>query len=150
MNSCDFFQMEKRTNSDYILEEELHTINWQEVDTYPVLFECKEAVDARSLDCFTKALHNKILYGMQQYAQENAMDTTIKLHSLITIHADKSIRFSIDADSSTLRRIASIKLLKNYIQKGLDSLTIVEPAFKRGIPVTTEFELPIIFMQENE
>src|SRR5690554_7083907 len=73
MSSCDFFQMEKRTSSDLILEEELHTINWQEVDAYPVFQNCKEITDSDPLECFTQALHNKVLHGMRRYAQTNEL-----------------------------------------------------------------------------
>src|SRR5690625_4747705 len=100
MSSCEFFQMEERTASDVILEEELHTINWHEVDTYPVFNDCSTVADSKQLTCFTEALHNKILHGMQRYAMTNELDSVVKLHLLITIDADKNLRFSTELDSS--------------------------------------------------
>lgn len=150
MSSCDFFQMEKRTSSDLILEEELHTINWQEVDAYPVFQNCKEITDSDPLECFTQALHNKVLHGMRRYAQTNELDSPMELDILITIDVDKNLRFTFNSDTIAFKSPIGLSLLRKSIQEGLDSLVVVEPAFKRGIPVTTEFALPIIFTQENE
>lgn len=150
MSSCDFFQMEKRTSSDLILEEELHTINWQEVDAYPVFDDCKETTDSNQLACFTESLHNKVLNGMRRYAQTNELDSLTELDVLITIDVDRNLRFTIHPDSIAFKSPESFSLLRKNIQEGLDSLVVVEPAFKRGIPVTTEFALPIVFTQENE
>lgn len=150
MSSCEFFQMEERTSSDAILEEELHTINWQEVDTYPVFKECSSATESKQLECFTEALHKKILHGMQRYAQTNELDSVVKLNILITIDTNRNLSFTTDVDSLAFHSAASLKRFNKCIQDGLDSLEVVEPSFKRGIPVTTEFALPIIFTQENE
>lgn len=150
MSSCEFFHMEERTASDVILEEELHTINWHEVDSYPVFNECNAVIDSERLACFTESLHTKVLHGMQRFALTNELDSIVKLDLLITIDATKNLRFSAKLDSTAFSSLTNFALLKKYIQEGLDSLVVVEPAFKRGIPVTTEFELPIIFIQENE
>ncbi len=150
MSSCEFFQMERRTSSDLILEEELHTINWQEVDTYPVFLECKESLRSDQLECFTEALHNKVIHGMRRYAQTNELDSLTELDILITIDANRKLKFSTNADTIVFKSSTNFHLFMKYIQEGLDSLVVVEPAFKRGIPVTTEFALPIVFTQENE
>lgn len=150
MSSCDFFRMEKRTSSDLILEEELHSINWQEVDAYPVFQDCKETNDSNQLKCFTEALHNKVINGMRRYAQTNELDSLTELDILITIDVDRSLSFTIHSDTLAFKTASSVEFLRKSIQEGLDSLLVVEPAFKRGIPVTTQFALPIVFTQENE
>src|SRR5699024_12734880 len=120
MSSCEFFQMEERTSSDAILEEELHTINWQEVDTYPVFKECSSATESKRLECFTEALHKKILHGMQRYAQTNELDSVVKLNILITIDTARNLSFTTDVDSLFFTFAVILNLFNISIDVDLD------------------------------
>src|SRR5690625_6035931 len=96
MRRYKMIQMEEHIIIDSILEEEIHTINWQEVDTYPVFKECSSATESKQLECFTEALHKKILHGMQRYAQTNELDSVMKLNILITIDTNRNLSFTTD------------------------------------------------------
>lgn len=147
ISSCGYFQMERRT-SEVILEEEISAIDWEEVDAYPVFSACREVSDTKQLDCFVTTLHNKIAHGVQRYTQEHSSDSLAELNIQITIDKDKKLSFT--ADTIALHSSVNLPDLLANIQKGLDSLQIVEPAFKRGIPVTTKFVLPIRFTHEEQ
>lgn len=149
MSSCEFFQTERLT-SDVILQEELKAIDWHEVDAYPVFLDCKSLSQEEHLQCFVDALHRKVTHSMQRYAYNNPIDNICKLNILIKIDNEKNLHFTISSDSSVYKSEDNFQLLHTYIQEGLDSLQVIEPALKRGIPVTTEFALPVIFAQENE
>lgn len=149
MSSCTFFQMERRT-SDVILEEELQAIEWDEVDVYPMFSNCKTFSKSEQLVCFVSSLHDKITHGLQRFVIENPMDSIKPLNIQITIDKDKELSFTIASDTTLFISSENLLLLSSYLRSGLDSLTVVEPALKRGIPVTTEFILPIHFTYEND
>lgn len=149
MSSCEFFQMERRT-SDVILEEEIQALDWDEVDVYPVFSTCRNLPEAEQLDCFVASLHNKVTHSMQRYAKKHYIDSLTQVNIQITIDKDKKLSFTTDADTVAFKSTTNLQLLLANIQEGLDSLQVIEPALKRGIPVTTKFALPIIFTQENE
>lgn len=148
-SSCEFFQMERRT-SDVILEEEIQALDWNEVDVYPVFSNCQDLQEAEQLDCFVTSLHDKVTHSMQRYAQMHYIDSLTQLDIEITIDKNKNLSFTTDADTIAFKSAENLQLLLTNIQEGLDSLQVTEPALKRGIPVTTKFALPIIFIQENE
>lgn len=149
MSSCGYFQIERRT-SDAILEEEIQAIDWAEVDAYPVFAGCSDLSESEHLNCFVNSLHNKVTHSMQRYAQELHIDSLGQLNIQITIDKDRELSFITDADTVAFKSTENLRLFLLYIQEGLDSLEVVEPAIKRGIPVTTKFALPIHFTYENE
>jgi hypothetical protein len=76
---------------------------------------------------------------------KNSIDETFLV--VIKIQADKQVVLaSIKASDSLLKYIPS---LKKMIKKSIADLPDVYPAIKRGIPVTTQYKLPIRIKLEN-
>ena len=142
LTSCEYFNV-KKTSSEAILEEELQTFNWNDVDEYPSFSLCDSlSVKEDRKGCFQSVLTVHIweyLKGEKLVVSQDINDTIILNFQV----SEKGSLKLLDAkiDSLTLQEIPDINKL---LQQSLDSLPKIFPAIKRGQQVTTEFKLPII------
>lgn len=141
-NSCQYFENQVPSEK-YLLQKELKSINWNEVDEFPSLVDCdKIEYKTQRQQCFFEI--------MTQIIQEKLrLDTlpilypeldTIKLK--VTVFPNSSIRFKpqipkdLTADDT--------QIIDSIIKVRLVGFPKVNPAIKRGIPVKTQFILPVI------
>lgn len=140
--SCQFFETEK-VSSEQIYEEEIHAINWTEVDTYPSFSNCENSFDKQAQrDCFINTI-NKHLF--ESISQENMLASSeLSDTLLVDFEISKDGRLSILNISidSVLKK--DFPQLEKLIFKSIDSLQPIAPAYKRGIPVKTQFTLPVV------
>jgi hypothetical protein len=140
--SCNYFDV-KKTTSDAILNEELKTFNWSDVDEYPSFASCNDDVSKEDKKrCFQNTLTAIITNKIQRdtiVVSQNIDDT---IFIKFQISETGNLTF-IDAkvDSITLQEIPNINQL---LTNSLDSLPKIYPAIKRGQQVKTAFTLPVI------
>lgn len=142
LTSCEYFNV-KKTSSEAILEEELQTFNWNDVDEYPTFSICDSlSTKQEKKECFGTHLTAEILSYLEDEDITVTQDVndTINLKFKISEKGKLSL-FDFEIDSLTIQEIPNIKVL---IQESLMSLPQVFPAIKRAQQVKTEFELPII------
>ncbi|MGC1203913.1 MAG: hypothetical protein WA839_03390 [Flavobacteriaceae bacterium] len=140
--SCEYFNV-KKTSSEAILEEELQTFNWNDVDEYPTFSICDSLTTKQEKkQCFGTHLTNKILNFLQgeNITITQDVNDTITLKFQVSEKGKLSL-LDFEVDSLTLQEIPNIKVL---IRESLVALPQVFPAIKRAQQVKTEFELPII------
>ncbi|GGG39854.1 hypothetical protein GCM10010976_09360 [Bizionia arctica] len=140
--SCNYFDV-KKTTSDAILNEELKTFNWSDVDDYPSFASCNDGVSKEEKKrCFqntlTVIISNKIQKDTIVVSQN--IDDTIYIKFQIS-ETGKLSFIEAKVDSVTLREIPNINEL---LANSLDSLPTIYPAIKRGQQVKTAFTLPVI------
>ncbi|GEQ84522.1 hypothetical protein ULMS_00300 [Patiriisocius marinistellae] len=139
--SCNYFETEKITSETFYTEE-IKTIDFKDVDTFPVFKSCENSTEKEaSKQCFISALSDTVtgalldrnLVAMQDLDETIAVSFQVSAKGIIAIQ-------HIEIDS-----LAALEFpkLKEWISQRLDSMTLIAPAYKRGIPVTTEFTLPI-------
>ncbi|WP_370478990.1 hypothetical protein [Tamlana flava] len=144
--SCEYFNA-KKTSPEAILNEELQTFNWNDVDEYPSFSVCESSISKTEKQaCFQYTLTNHITNYLkkEKIVVTQDINDTVILQFHISKQGDLSL-LKADIDSLTKQEIPEIKGL---IQKSLDSLPRIFPAIKRGQQVTTEFNLPIIIHVE--
>ena len=140
--SCTYFDV-KKTSSEVILNEELQTFNWSEVDEYPSFSSCDTSLSKQAkIECFQKTMTNHIYRNLEN---ENFMvvkdiNDTIMIQFQISETGKLSL-LSLKIDTITQQEIPQIK---NIIIKSIETLPKIYPAIKRGQQVKTEFKLPII------
>jgi hypothetical protein len=145
--SCQFFETEKITTEDFY-EEELKTINWNEVDQYPVFTSCEQISEkVKQKDCFSQVL----ISSLSQAAWNSAIGTNQDIHDTIWLRIDISETAElkvkeIQIDSAIMR---VYPLMRQALIDRIDSVKLIAPAYKRGIPVRTEFSLPIVIKTES-
>lgn len=142
ITSCNYFDA-KKTSSEVILENELLTFNWNEVDEYPMFASCDEnASKEDKKQCFQNTLSDIIT----QKLQRDTLIVTQDINETIYINFEISKEgllslITIKADSITLQEIPNIKEL---LYKSVDSLPKIYPAIRRSQQVKTAFTLPVI------
>ena len=141
LQSCQYFD-KKAPNENQLLQQRLKEINWNEVDTYPAISYCDSIaeIDQRK-KCFFEFLNTTIRQNLiddKVYVKFPNIDT---LRIKVVITANASVEFStILSDSAFVQQIK----LDSILKVNLKNLPTFSPALKRGIPVKTQFTLPVI------
>jgi hypothetical protein len=144
-SSCQY--LDKQVPSkDALLEEQLKTINWKTVDEMPSISNCDSLTDkAQKQQCFFE-------FMTQLIQQKLNGDTLAVLYpELDTI----SVKVTVFANSA-LQFEPQIKDTLSYNTSKIDSIITsrlvdfpqIKPALKRGVPVKTQFILPVILKVE--
>lgn len=145
-NSCQYFDKQIPSEKE-LLQKELKSINWKEVDEYPSVADCEKIEDKNQRQqCFFEVL-------TQLIQEKLRVDTLSVLYSeldtievKVTIFPNATMQFepqfpkdSVAYDKTKIDSILKIRLV---------DFPKINPAIKRGIPVKTQFILPVILKVE--
>ena len=140
--SCQFFETEKVSSED-IFEDEIGTIDWRDVDRYPSFPICENILDKlEQKDCFINTISSNLYQAVSHHdmiAVREVYDT-VKVKFEVGSSGRLSI-LEIEMDTLLQKEFPDLEMV---IFKTVDSLQPVAPAYKRGIPVKTQFTLPVI------
>lgn len=134
-------------NEKELLEKQMKEINWEEVDEYPSVVECEQLTNAdQRKQCFFEYMATAI---QQKLSIDTLSVLFPKLDTIevkVTIFPDATLQFEpqFSRDSVAYDTIKIDSILKNK----LVDFPKVNPAIKRGIPVKTQFILPVIIKSE--
>ncbi len=145
-NSCQYFDKQVPSEKE-LLQKELNAINWKEVDEFPSVTECEKIENkTQREECFFEV--------MTQLIQEKlSIDTLSVLYPeldtievKVTVFPNSKIIFEplFPKDSVAYDTVKIDSILKAR----LVDFPKVNPAIKRGIPVKTQFILPVILKVE--
>lgn len=146
MSSCQFFETEK-ISSEETYKEEIQAIDWKEVDQYPVFENCKNNFEkVEQKDCFVSTISSRMY---QSISDKNLVATrevydTILVDFAVSKDGELSI-MKIELDSILQNEYPN---LKEWILNSIDSLELIAPAYKRGIPVKMQFSLPVVIQTD--
>jgi hypothetical protein len=146
LQSCQYFEKQVPSEKE-LLDKRMKEINWQEVDEYPSVSDCEKLTDA--------AQRKQCFFDFMQAAieQKLAIDTlstlfpqldTIEVKVTILPNADLTFEPQFPKDSVAYDTIK----IDSILRARLVDFPKVNPAIKRGIPVKTQFVLPVIIKQE--
>jgi hypothetical protein len=144
--SCQFFDKQVPSEKD-LLEKEINEINWKEVDEYPTVSECEKLNDEQQRkQCFFEFL-------TQTIQQKLSIDTLSVLYpDLDTIHVKVTVfpNATMKFEPQFLKDSVAYDIIKidSILHARLVDFPKVNPAIKRGIPVKTQFILPVILKME--
>ena len=144
--ACDLFETKKVTSEEILIEEQ-QELNWHEVDQYPAFSECREITEEEAAkDCFGNKVASYVYARLEQKEPvvTEALYDTIMLHLIVSDEGAPRID-SVEIDSMVTHHLPKIR---TWIQESVDSLPKIYPASKRGIPVATNFKLPIVIEAE--
>lgn len=145
-SGCKQFETQK-VSSEELLREESASLNWHEVDQYPAFEECREFLQEETAKaCFGQRVAEYVYARLadKKPVVTEPINDTILLHLLISSQGVPSIE-TIEMDSSLIRQLP---LLNTWIQESIDSLPEIDPASKRGIPVSTKFRMPVVIQTD--
>lgn len=134
-------------NEDELLEKQIKAINWDKVDEYPSVLECEKLTDKSQRElCFFEFLTNTI---QQKIGVDSLTTLYPKIDTIevkVTIYPDARLQFDPQFSKDTVA-YDTIKI-DSILKSRLVDFPKINPAIKRGIPVKTQFVLPVILKRE--
>ena len=147
IQSCQFFETEK-ISSETFLETERESINWKDVDQYPVFEVCENFTEKeQQKQCFESTLSAHIYSSIN--VENTIVTSDLNETLLLNFIVDEKGKLSVSSMQIDSLLQAQIPLLETNIIQGLDFLQPIAPAYKRGIPVKTTFKLPLVIKTNN-
>ncbi|PQJ82657.1 hypothetical protein BTO16_08755 [Polaribacter glomeratus] len=136
--SCDKLSFSKNTNLQ-ILDT---IVDFTSVDFSPSFKICDAIIDKEQMaTCFRNTIHQKIGKELQkQYLTvKDSIDEVIYVYVLINSKGE--IIFDETATSENIKQ--QIPRLDSILKESVKNLPNINPAIKRGIPVSIKYRLPI-------
>ncbi len=144
--SCQWFE-NRVPNKDALLKKELKSINWNEVDELPSVAECDKIEDkSQRNQCFFEILTQLI---QQKLSSDTLQILYPKLDTIevkVTVFADATLTFEPEFKKDSL--VYDAVKIDSILKVRLVHFPKINPAIKRGIPVKTQFILPVILKIE--
>jgi hypothetical protein len=145
-NSCQYFDKQIPSEKE-LLQKELKAINWKEVDEYPSVVDCEKIEDKKQRQqCFFEILTQLIQEKLSTDTLSVLYPELDTIEVRVTIFPDATMQFEpqFPKDSVAYDTVKIDSILKAR----LVDFPKVNPAIKRGIPVKTQFILPVILKVE--
>lgn len=145
--SCQWFDTEK-ISADTFYEEDLKAINWEDVDHYPGFKACESLSEKKAeKQCFEEQIQRHVYAAIssKDLKTHQDLDDTIWVGFTISNTGEIS-EVAISIDSLVEQQIP---LLKSWLEESITDLPSMTPASKRGIPVVTQFKLPIVLTTKD-
>lgn len=145
-NSCQYFEKLVPSEKE-LLAKELNEINWKEVDEFPSLADCEKIENkTQRQQCFfellTQLIQEKLSIDTLSvlYPELDTIEVKVSVFPNATLQFEP--QFPKDSVAYDTIKIDSI------LKARLIDFPRVNPAIKRGIPVKTQFILPVILKVE--
>jgi hypothetical protein len=145
-SSCQYFE-KKVPSEKELLKKELKAINWKEVDEYPSISECEKIDDKPQrqqcfFDCMSQLIQEKLSVDTLSVLCPELDTIEVK----VTVFPNAILEFEpqFPKDSVAYDRIKIDSILKSR----LIDFPKINPAIKRGMPVKTQFIIPVILKVE--
>lgn len=145
--SCNYFDRKVPSEKE-LLAKEIKQINWKEVDEYPSIDDCEKLSDANQRQqCFFEFMASTIQQKLSVDTLQILFPKLDTIEVKVTVNPDASMQFepqfpkdSVAYDTIKIDSILKAKLI---------DFPKVNPAIKRGIPVKTQFILPVIIKTDK-
>ncbi len=144
-NSCQYFDKQIPSKEE-LLQKELKAINWKEVDEFPSFSKCDSVSNKeQNKNCFFEYLTQLIQERLSfdtigvLYPQLDTIDVKVTVLPNSTLKFEPQLNDTLSYDKPKIDSIIRARLV---------GFPKVNPAIKRGIPVKTQFILPVILNVE--
>jgi len=140
--SCQYFDKQV-PDEDELLQQRLKEIDWKKVSSYPSLAECDVITDkALKKECFfstmTRLIQEKL--GVDTIAMLYPEIDTIQVK--VTVFPDATLQFEPQIPQDSVRY--DVVKIDSILKARLVDFPKIEPAQKEGVPVKSQFILPVI------
>ena len=130
-----------------MLQKELKSINWKEVDEYPSVVDCEKIDDKKQrqqcfFDVLTQLIQEKLSVAPLAvlYPELDTIEVKVTIFPNATMEFEPQFpKDSVAYDKTKIDSILKVRLV---------DFPKINPAIKRGIPVKTQFILPVILKLE--
>ncbi|WP_430928412.1 hypothetical protein [Polaribacter marinivivus] len=143
-SACNKFSFTKKENF-----QQLDTIvDFTSVDTFPSFTVCDSLIDKnKKYNCFRNTIHKKIGEELLTYSlsTKDSINETIFVDLII----DTKGKVHLEQLNSSEKIKTEFPELDSLLKLSVAKLPKIYPAIKRGIPVTSKYQLPIKIKLEN-
>ena len=140
-SACQYFN-QQIPSEKVLLEKELNSINWNQVDEFPSVVSCDSiAGKEEKKQCFFEYLTQLIQEKLSAdtlavlYPQLDTIDVKVTILPNATMEFEPQLTDSLSYNRTKIDSIIKVRLV---------DFPEIHPALKRGIPVKTQFVLPVI------
>ncbi|ABQ04413.1 hypothetical protein [Flavobacterium johnsoniae] len=147
-NSCQYFE-KKVPSEKELLQKELKSINWKEVDEYPTVSDCETITDKKERQkCFFDVMSQLIQQKLDVDSLSILYPDLDTIQVKVTIFPNSKMKFEpqFQKDSVAYDTIR----IDSILHARLVDFPKVNPAIKRGLPVKTQFILPVIIKEKEK
>lgn len=139
VTSCNYVPKEV-PNAQALLRKELHAIDWNKVDNYPSYESCDSIKDEETAKkCFFERLEFET-YNVLKNDSLVQISTIDSVEFLVTLTSKSELHFKT---KQVNEKLLPKFMLDSIMEKHQKSFSKIQPATKRGIPVTTQFDLTL-------
>ncbi|KDN55034.1 hypothetical protein FEM21_16250 [Flavobacterium seoulense] len=145
-NSCQYFEKQVPSEKE-LLQKQLKAINWKEVDEYPSFVDCDKLDEkVQRQQCFFDSLTQLIQDKLQVDTLSSLYPELDTIEVKVTVFPNSRMKFEpqFPKDSAAYDTIK----IDSILHARLVGFPKVNPALKQGIPVKTQFILPVIIKVE--
>lgn len=144
--SCREFET-KKLSSNELVQEEIKHIDWKNLDTYPTMDLCDAFTSkTEKRKCFENEISKHIFEVLEKYevVLKDSIREELVLNILISREGIATLE-NVEISDSLIHQIPE---LKEWLNTAVSELPTIYPAEKRGIPVSSNFKLPLIIQSE--
>ncbi len=147
--SCEFdFQFDKKITVDEFITEELNSLNWNNVDQYPVFENCLEINNVKNKNnCFVETITSSFRENLK--TNNLVLNRTLIDTVRMVLKVDKIGKISIENMTISDQNNKYKEVITKSFENTVSSLPKLYPAIKRGQEVDVIFNIPIIISTEN-
>ena len=116
-------------------------IDYTKVDVSPTFKNCKELTINKKNSCFSDELSKRVQASLVTY--NFVTEQTINETVLIDLLIDNKGNFKLKKITTPVVIKNQLPKLDSILRSAIKKLPKIVPAFKRGIPVTTQYQLPL-------
>jgi hypothetical protein len=144
--SCRYYDKQMPLEKE-LLQKELKAINWKEVDEYPSVVDCDQIEDKKQrqqcfFDVLTQLIQDRLCNDTLSILYPELDTIEVKVTIFPNARVEFEPQFPKDSVAYDTIKIDSI------LQSRLVNFPKINPAIKRGLPVKTQFILPVILKIE--
>tara|TARA_R110001606_G_scaffold236192_1_gene384094 strand:+ start:30946 stop:31416 length:471 start_codon:yes stop_codon:yes gene_type:complete len=136
--SCDKFTFSKNKNLKVVDT----IVDFTRVDFSPSFKECDSLIDTSKLsDCFRNSIHQKISLELQMHSLfiKDSIDEDVFADILINAKG----QIVLQEITSTENLQTQLPQLESVLKQSIKNLPTINPAIKRGIPVSSKYRLKL-------
>ncbi len=145
-SSCQYFEKQVPSEKD-LLQKELKSINWKEVDEFPSVYG-SDTIENKieRQQCFFEYMTQLIQHKLSVDTLSVLYPELDTIEVKVTVYPNSRIIFEPLFPKDSLSY--DIVKIDSILKARLVGFPKINPAIKRGIPVKTQFILPVILKVE--
>ena len=146
-NSCQYFEKQVPSEKE-LLQKELKSINWKEVDEFPSVADCEKIADKKLRQhCFFEKMAQLIQEKLDVDSLSILYPELDTIEVKVTVFPNATMKFEPQFPKDSVAYDTT--KIDSVLQARLVDFPKVNPAIKRGVPVKTQFILPVIIKEKS-